>query len=161
MNRFIALLLVWSALCIPRALMGCSCVGEESASNARRDADRVFWGKVVKEELLTIPYGMDGVPSGIDLQFKRYTLKVIKAYKGKLRPSLLTVTTGLGRGDCGFAFQLNQEYLVYADWRTQYFTDGLPVSKYLYTDVCKRTTARVQAEIKALKARGRSKKRPG
>lgn len=59
--------------------------------------------------------------------------EVLQIWKG-IENSQVMITTGLGGGDCGFDFQVGQEYLVYASKSTMYG------EKTLVAVICSRTS---------------------
>jgi hypothetical protein len=73
--------------------------------------------------------------------------------KGKLLRRQIAVITGVGHGDCGFRFAVGKEYIIYATWRTQFLNDEPTVRKFLYTDICTRTTDLVGEEMVAIQGR--------
>ena len=68
-----------------------------------------------------------------------FVFQVERLYKGALA-SEVTVVTGQGHGDCGYRFQVGEQYLVYAG------EDG---DKRLGTNICTRTTpiSRADADL--------------
>jgi hypothetical protein len=92
---------------------------KQQISKARRDSRAVFSGTVLKID-----------EAGYML---KVTLKVERSWKGLL-PTEVVLTTGRGRGDCGYEFELGQTYLVYA------YGDNMNA---LATNICQRTVALV------------------
>ena len=88
---------------------------KHQVSNARKDSRAVFSGRVLKID-----------EAGYML---KVTLKVKTSWKGLL-PTEVILLTGLGRGDCGYPFEVGQNYLVYA-----YGQD----LDHLGTNICQRT----------------------
>lgn len=140
-------------------LLACNCVGTANPKEAIRNTDQIFKANVLSEKYLSIPFEFAGQKAGINMEFKQFTLQIEKTYKGKIKHGKITITTGIGHGDCGFAFQVNQEYVVYANWRHDYYTDGPQIERYLFTDICKRTTSQVDQEVKTIKASRRCRER--
>lgn len=65
--------------------------------------------------------------------------KVSRVYKGQIHSKKkFTFITGLGHGDCGFNFNIDQDYLIYA-YAKKNFMPSKYLKGYLYTDVCTRT----------------------
>ncbi len=130
----------------------CSCVGEANPKQALKSADRVFRGKVLRVEAFDVPVTLFGSDSKHTVPFKRYTIQIEKMLKGKILRRQIAVTTGVGHGDCGFNFTEGKEYIIYATWRTQFLNDEPTVRRFLYTDICTRTTDDVEAEMQAIGA---------
>lgn len=109
-----------------RPALGCTCVPLPTGVTAASDVaawraehiDAIFAGKVVSIKLnwklLDAKIG-DLVPA--DLEHENPTLDVqidvSKSYRGN-QQARVKLKTGLGGGDCGFGFQIDKEYLVYA-----------------------------------------------
>ena len=72
--------------------------------------------------------------------------RVESSWKGKLRTEL-SLTTGLGGGDCGYPFEVGQKYLVYAYGSNE---NGLA------TNICQRTANMIEAAAD-LKVLGKGK----
>lgn len=64
-----------------------------------KEVDQVFRGRVIAVNLRAYPIA--------------YEFEVLKTWKGKKRRKV-TITSGIGFGDCGISFINGQEYLVYA-----------------------------------------------
>ena len=82
------------------AVLACSCAPLPEPQQARDQADAVFTGTVL------------GITQEDNRRLVR--LRVEEAWKGA-RCEEVTITTGLGDSDCGYAFQEGQAYLIYAD----------------------------------------------
>jgi hypothetical protein len=100
---------------------------------AVESAVAVFHGRVLRVE-----EAQGSVPSPIGpgtrtVTYRSVTFKVLAAFKGKVG-SEVSVATGLGGGNCGYAFERDVEYLVYAEPASG---DGYPGP--LYTGICQRT----------------------
>lgn len=103
-------------------------------------------------EVLTIPVTLDGLQVGPRIRAHRYTLQVQSRIRGRMLPKQLTVVTGEGGGDCGFRFVIGKEYVIYGNWRTQFLADSPAGKRFLYTDICTRTTGEVEDELGAIRA---------
>lgn len=95
-------LIIILLLCGQTNIWACECVHYESKelSNLDYEIEHNNWigiGTVVKvhQELYPVIY----------------EIKVQTIYKGS--KNITKIQTGLGRGDCGFVFELNQEYIIY------------------------------------------------
>jgi hypothetical protein len=102
----------------------CSCAPKPSVGKALSQADAVFVGRVIAWHNATIETAPGHSSSGYSFAFE-----VEKLFKGA-RASEVAVLTGIGRGDCGYPFQVGEQYLVYAF----YTKEGLE------TNICTRTT---------------------
>jgi hypothetical protein len=99
----------------------CECVGGRSACQALATADAVFVGRVVS---------FGDVTGGERAFVSRVArLTVTEAFTGTTEREV-SIFTGIGGGDCGFAFRVGTEYLVYAH------RDG---NGRLTTSICART----------------------
>lgn len=119
----------------------CSCIvsGEErsldsSVSSALQRADIVFMGKVISSRIV------EDNPMGTRHE---YTLTVAEQWKGT-EATHIQVVTGEGGGDCGFAFQLGERYLVYATLGEA----GSEYEGFVYTSRCTRTKSLRHEEIR-------------
>ncbi|HEY0075399.1 MAG TPA: hypothetical protein VGB77_14970 [Abditibacteriaceae bacterium] len=78
----------------------CSCAEPDPPEQALKSADAVFAGKVIS---LTSSGRFSGT----------YSFQVNESWKGASL-NILFIRTGRGGGDCGYGFEIGQEYLVYA-----------------------------------------------
>ena len=84
-------------------------------------------------------------------QFGNYTVRVNSLYKGDLKSDTLKIYTGVGGGDCGFKFKLDEKYVVYG----RAWEEADPYIKstnenYIWTDICTRTMIYNKMEEKRL-----------
>jgi hypothetical protein len=123
--RFLSLIaLAFASYAVPA--FPCSCVPPPPSAKTPRDivqwyahsGDAIFEGKVQSEELrwplIQTPVG--GLISADLEEFPpvlQVTFEVSRSYKG-VKGTMVTVTTGVGGGDCGFDFEIGRQYLVYA-----------------------------------------------
>lgn len=99
-----------------------------------KSAEAVFSGKVIKiEKASTFAV--------------KVTIKIENVWKGDL-PEMTTLITGLGSGDCGFSFETERTYLIYAN--------GNLKENFLATGICSRTNLLALAS-KDLEALGKGK----
>ena len=110
---------------VPTTSYACSCVEPPSVEDELERSQAVFSGKVleVKEQKDFRGY-----------MKKRVLIEVAETWKG-VSESQVFITTGSGGGDCGYEFQVGQEYLVYATESTMYGSQA-----ELVTIICDRTT---------------------
>lgn len=85
---------------MPNNSWACSCAGLGSPSGNVRHANAVFRGRVLSIE-------------GSGFARRRVRFEVLASWKGPVDREL-TVETGSGYGDCGFNFESDREYVVYA-----------------------------------------------
>ena len=125
-----ALLAAVLVLFCSAATFACSCMSSGPPCQAFWQADAVFSGQVI-----SINRESTADENGFRMRVVRMFVK--ESFRGVDRPEV-DVLTGLGGGDCGFGFQIGQEYLVYAYRRD---TD-----KKLVTGICTRTRSLTKAQ---------------
>jgi hypothetical protein len=116
----LSMTLASAALLGADAALACSCAPLPGPPQARDHAAAVFTGTVL------------GITREDNRRLVR--LRVEEAWKGA-RCEEVTVSTGLGDSDCGYAFQEGQTYLVYAEERRG----------RLSTNLCTRTRPAAEA----------------
>ena len=89
----------------------------KQVSGARKESKAVFSGKVVE------------VNRNAQSQFITVKFKVENSWKGNITQEV-SITTGLGSGDCGYSFEVGKSYLVYAYGSNE---------NSLQTNICQRT----------------------
>lgn len=119
--KFVIIFAVLQFLLVNLAF-ACSCMMPESPQVEFSKFDAVFIGQVINIEPAE-KYGYS------------VKLKVLKRYKGSL-DEFVTLHTGSGGGDCGYPFEENEEYFVYA----YAYSDGFGVS------ICSRTKKLSEAQ---------------
>lgn len=113
-----------------RVTMACSCAGVPVVEGSFKMADAVFAGVV---ETIEDPSGdrlrrmsetqrqaaPRAAPSELGPDFgRRVTLRVLQWWKGEQLSERVQVWTAYGGGDCGYPFETDQSYLVFAHrWR--------------------------------------------
>jgi len=107
-------------------LQACSCPPKPSSANAVAQADAVFSGKIEKVELVVSTVS----------SFRRIKITVARVWKGD-REAAAEIFTGPDQGACGYDFQVNATYLIYA-YKSE--------SGRLQTDICTRTAAISRAQ---------------
>lgn len=120
--------LLW--LAAPAAL-ACSCMVPPPPLEALAQVDAVFTAVAERVERAEVDTGYGMLPR------KRVELRLEAVWKGMPEGDSVTVWTGLGGGDCGFAFEEGKSYLVYA----RRHDDGR-----LTTGLCDRTRPREGAD---------------
>jgi hypothetical protein len=142
-------------LFIQNQVNACSCIPQASVKVELAKSDVVITGKVFTEE----PSFVIDSPTGIHINRIKYSIIVENIYKGKLIKDTLQVISGRGNGDCGFTFEIGEIYVIYANYRKRYYTQGNIVPQYLYTDICKRTRQKDESEIMKLESMRKVRKR--
>ena len=122
----LAVVLVGTATFLPHTAHACTCAAGIAPEEAYENAEAVFVGRVVD-----IDDSREFVSAWDDRPHRRVDLLVTERWKGA-RQNLVTVATGMGDGDCGYGFEREKEYLVYAGGGASYGTD-------LSTGICNRT----------------------
>jgi hypothetical protein len=125
----------------PAPVFACSCAPPPPPAEALAQATAVFAGTVTN---IDVPGG--AVISTADPI--AVTFQVERVWKGPVEPTLL-VTTARGQATCGYDFDLNQSYLVYA-----YGSE-----RNLETNLCSRTT-RLSPILEDLAVLGEGTARP-
>lgn len=86
-------------------------------------------------------------------------VKISHVFKGLSSSDTLHLMTGQGGGDCGVHFEINREYIIYADFKKYYVLDFVDKASgrvkshyqnYLTTNDCTRTTDRVAEESRSI-----------
>ena len=103
-------------LVIFSSLYSCSCMEPPPPEEAYEDADVVFLGEVINIELDESGY------------YYEVTFQIIDIWKGENSEEII-VSTEISSDTCGYNFQINNEYLVYA----YIYASGF------YTNICTRT----------------------
>ncbi len=124
-RRLLLLAMLASALPAQAPALGCICpAGVKSPKKAARAADAVFLG--VAERIVLL---QDGHPAGPEVDRLSESVRMIvifrvtKAWKG-VREARIAVTTGPDPDvECGFPFEKDGQYLVYAD-QVKYAREG-------------------------------------
>lgn len=111
---------------VPAPAFACSCVhlppGANTAQQPAESADdrkeALFEGKAenvrLKWKIVEAHFG-DVVPADIeqDPPEMEVSFEVLRSYRG-VQDKHVNLTTGVGGGDCGFNFEVNEKYLVFA-----------------------------------------------
>ncbi len=152
--RFICI--TWFSL-FSLMITACSCIGSTSVKKEIRRADAVFVGEVISKDTLTEHYHLEGVGTSVERTLYRYRIKVTATYKGQ-KVDTLSVTTGVGHGDCGFGFEIGKNYVIYAEFRTALFNGSMKLPPFLYTNICWRTRVSDSDEIRQIEVFRKPKK---
>src|SRR5678816_2560454 len=108
-------------------LIACSCIGSQPTCQATWQAHAVFVGQVVGITDVQPATRPDSPAALFDR--RRVSFKVSEVFRGDVGASVI-IRTGLGGGDCGYAFEVGSSYLVYAH--------QVPTGE-LTTGICSRT----------------------
>ena len=148
-NRILSIILGIFSLFFWENTFACNCIGKANTKQALKTSDFVFKGKVIEKSTFII----DTLFADSYVYNVRYTFEIESIYKGRKKYSKqkISVVTGIGNGDCGFEFEKGQEYIVYTDWKDKYYSAGKKVNKFLYTNICKRTTLKIKEEEEKIK----------
>lgn len=107
-------------------LRACSCVGPIPACQATWQAHAVFVARVLA--VVDEPRPEKPDPS-VFRYYRRVSLDVTEVFRGEVTKSS-ALYTGQGGGDCGYAFEVGESYLIYAH---------RPPTGELTTGICSRT----------------------
>jgi len=159
MNRMKQFLLIIFFSVYSSVAYCCSCIGEATVRQELKRSDVVFTGKVISKKVIDTKSPTDKLMQGLKMYMAEYKLQVSTVFKGKIKQDTVTIITGVGGGDCGFNFEIGNEYIVYSSLKNKYYPQGNSVSKFLYTDICRRTRLATDTEeIKALSKKCKNRK---
>lgn len=119
----------------------CSCVPPDPVSTARFGSETIFEGRVLQLRDTTIWRAEVPRLRHYKVRWLVVTFEVGPVWNGT--PSdTVDVLTGMGGGDCGYAFTKGDGYLVFAD-----FASAAPSgpNRLLVTSICTHTTESVNA----------------
>jgi hypothetical protein len=121
---FSSLLVFGLLVCTQIDVLACGCdlpipklSPKQQVNKARKTANAVFSGTVL--EITKQPQDF----------YVSVRLLVENSWKGNI-PKEVTITTGLGGGDCGYQFEVGKSYLIYANGSNE---------NKLSTNICHRT----------------------
>lgn len=119
--------------------MACSCVGQIKLNEEFNKRNLVVKAKVVRVDTVTLT-SLDP-RLAMDIKIKRVYVQVSSNYKkSKADKKFICVYTGLGKGDCGYPFEIGSEYVLFLDVVKSVLNGRLQkTSKFLYTDLCFKT----------------------
>lgn len=103
--RLAAVASIFLATLLPRPAYACQCGGVPSVAEAIKSAKLVFEGTVVERWPVLIRMPVHEMPT------ERYTVRVLRSWKGAPRNSIYLVDTG---GNCSYPFEVGYSYLVFA-----------------------------------------------
>jgi hypothetical protein len=123
------------AICVlglARPAFACSCMAPNPVCHSFWNTGAVFVGEV--ESITDLPMVRTSPPAFF-LNSRRVHLRVREQFSGA-HTEEVDVFTGLGGGDCGYAFAVGTSYLVFANARSD---------KNLATGICDRTKPLAEA----------------
>lgn len=106
-----------------RPANACSCVGPNPVCSAYWQTDAVFVGEVLSISLTngSIPLANN---QSIPIQQRRVHVRVTEPFSG-VGATEVDVETGMGGGDCGYAFRVGEIYLIFASSRDSKLSTGI------------------------------------
>lgn len=109
----------------------CGCVGELNDKEAYKEADAVISGRVLdtKDTIILLS-------TGEEKRMSVTTLLIQDVFKKRVRDSIVTIFSGVGKGDCGYRFKEGENYLVFLVQKNSFGRYSEKVDKYYYTDIC-------------------------
>jgi hypothetical protein len=119
----------------------CTCMGGHSLSDAVRTTDVLFTGTLLARH----EYG----------RVVCYTIAVSRDFKKTAPGDTIYICSGYGNGDCGFMFEPDKEYIIYASV-SRYLEEYLAnerterTGREYWTDICTRTREKDDEEIAAI-----------
>lgn len=116
-------------------LLACTCLSKPEVKGAIEEADVVFVGKIIESE---------------DVGLMKFTAIVETKYKGLFPTNLVSIYTGKGGGDCGYRFQVGQEYIIYGLYSNISFDFFKMFFTKIITSSCSRTFIKHDEEIIAI-----------
>ena len=154
---------VFAGLLAPRAAGACMCVAGIPPCQSVWQADGVIEATVTSIEIVETPPASDNGPRYIE---RRVRLHNVRRWAGG---STEVVMTGMGDGDCGYAFQVGTRYLIVLHTRpdglagtgicsaTQPADSPGPLKKYLESLTRPSPGATITGRIQAWKGPARAK----
>ncbi|MFT3912084.1 MAG: hypothetical protein QM737_21845 [Ferruginibacter sp.] len=146
---------IWTAFISDKEL-NCSCFPISVEDDVKK-SHIIFTGKILKLDTLRITD--EYIPKGAFRIHYLATIQASRVFKGNNLQDTVYIITGNGEADCGFPFERNKDYLVYANEQTYTIIDSLEVigskfrsrkMKYFTTSICDRTTMAIKEEEKLL-----------
>lgn len=144
-------LLLYCFLFCYNDLYSCNCSKKLSFNKEFKRSDIVLVGVVLKIEMVGINQ-LDTSILKIPIYSNKVSILISKMYKGELLGDTLIVYSGVGRGDCGFPFEVGETYIVYSVWKDKFYdNEYFPrIEEFLYTSICTRTRRVDITEINCL-----------
>jgi hypothetical protein len=148
MNKKI-LFIIFASIMACKVGLACSCVGTNTIKQELRKSNVVFVGRVLSHRTFIVVDS--ALPKGFTMKMAEYRILKSRIYKGEIKTDTISIITGIGGGDCGLEFIVGEEYIVYAKYLEQYFDSGNKIDKFLYTNICTRTTKTNNKELRKIR----------
>jgi hypothetical protein len=157
-----------------RPCYACKCAGPATVEESYKRADLIVYARVVRKDTVFLPETMQGdevkkIREELEGNRKRLTLfertpvarielEVIDEFKGGYASGTVVVYTPLLSASCGFRFEVNTEYIIYAsgmNFMSSFFRHpdhsyGSGKDNSFWTNHCTRTTAFRRSEAQEL-----------
>lgn len=170
----IFLLFVISSLLLNINAIACTCTGQLSIQKSLETSAVVLTGRVIRTDFITLGETLnpDSLQIAQELVSKtsktflntpmvlKATIVVTEDFKGIKKNDTIVVYTGIRGATCGFKFEQNKEYVIYAaedNYMAMFMQGdrerfkGLSQPGTYWTNHCTRTTATVGSEQIALR----------
>ncbi len=109
--------------------LACDCAGAPKPCEAFWETEAIFSGTVRSQSGISVVRGEGSNKYTIQEVLVRFQLGEV--FRGELAGPEMEVVTGMGGGDCGYHFERDKKYLVYASRHGR--------ENHLYTGICTRT----------------------
>lgn len=152
MNRLLGFFIFYMIFIQSNSLLGCTCFGDKSnIKEFWEESKAIFVGKVLSIDTVDLLFNGRGEKMLFGTREKiRVIFQSLVVLKGRKSKQTFTIYTGFGHGDCGFHFEIDREYLVYANGERNMEKCDQKPRILLFTDTCSRTTLDVENEQKIL-----------
>ncbi|WP_445454694.1 hypothetical protein [Flavobacterium sp. 25HG05S-40] len=124
--------------------IACTCIGKTKMKKAINHVEVLFTGKIISREIYT-----DSIFPYMILRKAVYNVLVTERLKGEIKTDTIKIYTGLGNGDCGVAFEIGKNYIIYSNYENELFDKKVPT--FLSTNICSRTSKFEDNEFKKIK----------
>ena len=156
----------------------CKCIGPPSVKESFKEVALIFHGRVVNKEVVSFQATFNSekgqeirerLKSNNDRflglfespQVYKVTIEITEKLKGENISKTVTIFTTTSDGSCGFDFELNSDYLIYATRKgfnnSRFLTEterqqDIEKQNSFWTHLCSRTKKFDQKEIEELRA---------
>ena len=149
--RLIIILLILSA-----KSYCCTCVGTSTLKEEIKYSKLIFVGKLIEKKTVIWSDSLylkrksfkgnkrsynkvQNYYSNFNLIKIQYTFEVKYKFKGKIKKNKITLISGIGGSDCGFIFDINKDYIVFAGNNFRPNINNGKRECFFETDICTRT----------------------